>query len=64
MTEEDKKRVEETLYAENEEELTYLHEHILSEYRKRAGSYRGGGSYRGRLSALEGYQKLSGLINP
>jgi len=55
MTEADKKRVEETLYAENEEELTYLYEHILSEYRKRGGR---------RLSALEGYQKLSGLINP
>ena len=59
MTEKDKKRVEENLYAENEEELTYLYDYILSEYRKRAGGHRGG-----RLSALEGYQKLSGLINP
>ena len=59
MTAEDKKRVEETLYAENEEDLTYLYDHMLSEYRKEAGSRRGS-----RLSAKEGYERLSGLINP
>ena len=57
MTEEDKKRVEETLYALTDDEAIYLRKYL--EEAKRLSHYRGG-----RLSAKEGYEKLSGLINP
>lgn len=57
MTEEDKKRVEETLYALTDDEAIYLREYLQEA--KRKSHYRGG-----RKSALEGYQELSGLINP
>jgi len=57
MTEEDKKRVEETLYALTDDEALYLRKYL--EKAKRVSQYRGG-----KLSAKEGYERLSGLINP
>lgn len=57
MTEADKKRVRETLYALTDDEAVYLRKYL--EEAKSTSRYRGG-----RKSALEGYQELSGLINP
>ena len=57
MTEEDKKRVEETLYALTDDEAFYLRRYLQEA--KRFSRYRGR-----KKSALEGYQELSGLINP
>jgi hypothetical protein len=57
MTEKDKKRVEETLYALTDDEAVYLRQYLQEA--KRTTRYRGG-----RKSAYEGYQELSGLINP
>jgi hypothetical protein len=57
MTEADKKRVEETLYALTDDEAVYLRRYLKEA--KRFSRYRGG-----KKSALEGYQELSGLINP
>jgi hypothetical protein len=56
MTEDDKKRVEDTLYALTDDEALYLRKYL--EEAKRVSRYRGG-----RLSAKDGYEKLSGLIN-